>query len=37
VERAEALEARSCLAELDRLADEVDECDLLLDLCGYAY
>ena len=34
MERAEALEGRARLAQLDRLADQIDETELLLYLCG---
>jgi hypothetical protein len=37
VEWAQALEARARLAQLNGLADQVDEVDLLLDLSGDAY
>jgi hypothetical protein len=36
MERAQALIARASLAQLDRLADQIDEVELLLDLSGYA-
>ncbi len=36
VEGAQALVGRTRLAQLDTLADQVDEVDLLLDLCGSA-
>jgi hypothetical protein len=37
VKRAQALERGARLAQLDGLADQVYEIDLLLDLSGYAY
>ena len=36
VERAQALEGGAGLAQLNGLADQVDEVDLLLDFCGCA-
>ena len=37
MERAQPLEARASFAQLDGLADQVDQVDLLLDLSGDAY
>jgi hypothetical protein len=36
MERAQALERGASLAQLDRLADELDQAELLLYLCGSA-
>ncbi|MGI8928746.1 MAG: hypothetical protein ACR2H0_04685 [Candidatus Limnocylindrales bacterium] len=36
MERAQALERGASLPKLNGLADEIDEIDLLFDLCGYA-
>jgi hypothetical protein len=36
MKRAEALEARASLAQLDGLADQIDEIELLLDFRGDA-
>ncbi len=36
MERAQALEARTSLAQLDGLADQIDKIELLLDFSGNA-